>query len=233
VGLTGISAAKEADKDDDWHLAFELYGWYAAVKGTSAENDKINMSADDIIDSLNTAFMGSFGAKKKNWIFVVDGIYLNADDDVNPMPGMRANAELTNWIITPFVGYQMLQTKHVDLYLHAGARYLYLETDIELNLSDPLPLLHQKVSESGSNWDGIGGLSGHIKLSENWRFPYYFDIGTGETRLTWQALAAVEYRFDRIDVVAGYRYLSWDFDDDPLLDDMNISGPYAGVKFRF
>jgi hypothetical protein len=34
-------------------------------------------------------------------------------------------------------------------------------------------------------------------------------------------------------VFAGYRYLSWDFGSSSPIKDMNLSGPYIGVKFIF
>ena len=61
----------------------------------------------------------------------------------------------------------------------------------------------------------------------------HLDIGTGDTDLTWQALAGIGYRFDRFDMVAGYRYLKWEFDDNSALDNLDISGPMVGGKFRF
>ena len=63
--------------------------------------------------------------------------------------------------------------------------------------------------------------------------PFHLDIGTGDSDFTWQVDAGIGYTFDACDVVLGYRYLSWDFDDNPVLDNLNIKGPYLGVKFIF
>lgn len=46
-------------------------------------------------------------------------------------------------------------------------------------------------------------------------------------------LAGLGYQFKHFDIVAGYRYLEWDFDDSPVFDDLNFNGPYAGIKFLF
>ena len=73
--------------------------------------------------------------------------------------------------------------------------------------------------------DDLDGISHHL-------FGY-LDIGTGESDLTWQALAGIGYRFKRFDVHAVYRYLSWDFDDNPALDELDISGPAVGLRFLF
>ena len=41
------------------------------------------------------------------------------------------------------------------------------------------------------------------------------------------------YSFSSIDVVAAYRFLEWDFDDNDVFDDMNVNGPLLGVRFRW
>ena len=55
--------------------------------------------------------------------------------------------------------------------------------------------------------------------------------------MTWQAFGGVGYRFGSWDLVAGYRYLAWEFDDDDkgggTFNDLDISGPMVGVKFVF
>ena len=62
---------------------------------------------------------------------------------------------------------------------------------------------------------------------------YYADMGAGDSDPTWQASASVSYRFDKVDAVLGYRYLDYEFDDSGFIDNLNIGGPSAGVKFRF
>ncbi len=52
-------------------------------------------------------------------------------------------------------------------------------------------------------------------------------------RRTWQALGGVGYRFSKADLVLGYRHMEWNFDGNSVFDDLDISGPYAGVKFVF
>lgn len=72
-----------------------------------------------------------------------------------------------------------------------------------------------------------------MNLTENWYIPFYGDIGTGESDLTWQLFAGVGYKFEKFDVIVAYRYLDWEFDDSPIFDDLDINGPLAGIKFRF
>ena len=65
---------------------------------------------------------------------------------------------------------------------------------------------------------------GNVKLTEKLYIEFYGDVGTGESDLTWQAMAGIGYKFKWFDVVATYRYLDWDFDDNSAIDDLNISG---------
>ena len=51
--------------------------------------------------------------------------------------------------------------------------------------------------------------------------------------ITWQTFARVGYRFKKVDGILGYRYTYWDFDDNGVLDDLDLSGPMVGVKVRF
>jgi len=56
-----------------------VYGWFPAVGGTtsfaSGTESHFNVSADNIIDSLNFAFMGTFGVKKGVWGLWTDLMY--------------------------------------------------------------------------------------------------------------------------------------------------------------
>ena len=37
----------------------------------------------------------------------------------------------------------------------------------------------------------------------------------------------------KLDMVAAYRYLDYEFDHSSAVDSMNVSGPLVGVKFTF
>jgi len=50
---------------------------------------------------------------------------------------------------------------------------------------------------------------------------------------TWQLFAAIGYRFSWGDIRMGYRHLSYEMDDEFLMQDMDLSGPVLGVGFRF
>ncbi len=150
------------------------------------------------------------------------GLFINANGSV----------ELTGWILTPSVGYNLLQTERIQLDVLAGARYLYLKSDAKFTLVTPTSI-KKRDTVSGSGWDGIIGVKGYVNLNKNWYLPYYADIGTGSSNLTWQLFGGVGYRFKRLDLIVAYRYMDWNFDSSDAFDDLNLSGPFVGVKFGF
>jgi hypothetical protein len=130
-------------------------------------------------------------------------------------------------------GYNVVDAEKIKLDLIGGARYLYLKPGLDLAVNNQ----SRSFSDSGDVLDGIVGIKGRTPLSEKWFLSYYLDVGTGDTDLTWQAAGGLGYHFQSLDAFAGYRYLEWNFDSNDtggkLFNDLNFSGPYLGVRFRF
>ena len=229
-------AATEGSDSDGWEFGAQAYVWGASIGGTSAAGDDIDISFSDIIDNLDFALMDILAAGKDKWSLFADMIYLNVEDDQNSTAKIvgipvktDVNVQLEGFVSTLGGAYRFMETSATSLNVLAGARYLWLEVDLEARLGNRT----RDFSDSGHVWDGIVGLRGKTNLNDKWYLHYYADVGTGDSDLTWQALAGINYRFKRVDAVLGYRYLDWDFDDNEVLDDLNLSGPFAGVKFRF
>jgi hypothetical protein len=257
----GILAAEEAGQKEKWEYSGEIYLWMPSLDVTTSSGNEIDISFSDILDDLDMTIMSLFGARKGKWSLLTDVIYfdLEQDDigtDVNVPIGplgrsslkvnLDADVELQAWVVTPAVSYTVLQNEKVRLDLVAGARYLYIKVDVDLDITDELTLAlfrrdidaiqeaEDDVSVKGHNWDGIVGVRGEVALNEKWYLPYYADVGAGDSQLTWQVAGGVGYRFSKVDVIAGYRYLDWNWnDDDDVLGDLNVKGPYVGFKFVF
>ena len=235
--LPSTSKANVHEQGGGWQFAAEVYLWGASIGGETATGSDLDIDFDDIIDGLNMALMGTVGVKKDRLGFMMDTIYLDTSDNNNlntRIGGVNANVDLSSWIITPMVGYEVVQADQFSLNVIAGLRYLYLNADVDLRNADPAgPAYGVSASDSGDNWDGIIGVRGDIIFATDWFIPYHLDIGTGDSDFTWQAFAGLGYHFKHFDILAGYRYLSWDFDDNDVIDDMNLSGFIGGMKFYF
>ena len=227
----GSVVAQDAEKESGWQFGVELYLWGASVGGTSAAGGDIDISFSDLASDLDFGLMTAFGARKGKWSFLADVIYLDVEDDSVETfaPGVSlTNVELRAWVVTPAVGYNLIENEKASLDLLVGARYLWLGTDLQLDYGA------LNFSNSGHVWDGILGVRGRVTLGKKWYIPYYLDIGTGQTDFTWQVFGGIAYRFKWFDLVLAYRYLDYNFDDDnEVFKDLDLSGPFAGIKFTF
>ena len=63
--------------------------------------------------------------------------------------------------------------------------------------------------------------------------PYYAEVGTGQSDFAWQAIAGIGYKFTWGDVLLVYQHLDYEFDSDYLIEDLTVSGPALGARFKF
>jgi len=239
-----------ASGNDQWEYEAMIYLWGSAIDASTQNGGDIDMSFSDIVKDLDMAFMGTFGARKGKWSLLADAIYMDISQsdggsETIPILGGALNVTKTvdtdvsmkSWITSIGAGYNVVNNERATLDLVGGARYLSIDVDIKLDLSHKGEFLQtsRQIKESDSDhvWDGIVGVRGEINLDKNWYLPYYADVGTGGSQSTWQAMAGVGYQFKWGDVLLVYRYLDYNFDSKFLLDDMNISGPALGARFRF
>ncbi len=217
--------------NDSWDYSAAIYLWGAAIGGTINEQ-KVDIPFSDIVDNLDLGFMGHLDARKGKWTVAADAIYLKVRPrDIASSPGPINKFELRSWIVTPYAAYNIVDSGRWNLNLLAGARYLYMKPELTFSPIVPGP---GTASVSDSNWDGIVGMKGNYKLNEKWFMPFHFDVGSGDSDMTWQAFAGVGYKYENFDVVAGYRYLEWEFDNAFVgFNDFDLSGPMIGAKFRF
>ena len=217
--------------DDDWRIAGELFLWGADLDASATVAD-VEIPFKDIFRSLEFAFMGKLAAARGDWALFAELIYLDLESDktLSESPRIDAGVGMKGLITTAGGGYRLVSTSASTLHALAGLRYLSLDTDLAVSV-DGMPL--PPIAESGSNWDGVVGLRGEYGFSRNWVLTYYGDVGTGGSDLTWHVLAAINYRLNRWAFALGYSLLDYDFDSKARLKDLQISGPYAGVQYRF
>ena len=126
--------------------------------------------------------------------------------------------DIKSWIWTFGGLYSLAETPQYTADLLFGARYIDMSNDLGWTFNGdisnlPLPGRSGSGTADLSNWDGIVGLKGRAYLGDErrWFVPYYADIGTGQSKLTWQVNAGVGYQFDWGAVIASWRYLDYNF----------------------
>jgi len=241
--LVGNAAAEEKS---GWQYDLTLYGWYAGMDttfkspGPLGREDDLTVDASDIIDNLEIAAMGTVEARYNKWSITADVIYMDVGDDatstvlVGADPGLPVNAtvdvDMTSWVVNAGIGYDIAKADWGKFSVVGGARYLSIDIDSTFGFDGPLPL---ERSQSEDFWNGIVGVKGYIAVGGNWFLPYYADIGTGDSDLTWQLFSSIGYRFGWGDICLGYRYIAFDQDDESIVEDLEMSGPIMGVGFHF
>ena len=237
VSIPMLTVAAETNTNmDDWKFEAQVYLWGADIGGQTVAGDDLDISFSDLMDNLDMAFMGTLVASKGKWVFLGDYIYLDVEDSDTSTANIigrpertKVDIELKANIATLQAGHAVLETESTRINMMLGARYLKLEADLEFEIG----ALKTKPSDSDDVWDAIVGIGGQTTLSPKWYLTYYGDIGTGQSDLTWQTSASIAYRFNKFDVAVGYRYLDYEFDGKGIIDDLNISGPYAGIRYQF
>ncbi len=225
-----------AQSADTWQNEVTIYGWYAGIDGEVSalgESEDFSVEASDIIENLNMIFMGGYEGKYNKWSVLADAVYMDVGDTTNVPAGggiTSVNLDIQSWVLQGGVGYDLLQSTRGTLGVIGGVRYLNL--DVTVNRAFDGYSVAQN-SDSADLLDGIVGIRGNVKLSDNWYLPYYADIGTGGSEFSYQLFAAIGYRFSWGDIRLGYRHLQFEMDDDEIMQDLQISGPVLGVGFRF
>lgn len=217
----------------DWQNEITVYGWFSDISGTLYDGTEYTYEVEDIVDDLEMIFMGNYEGRIGKWSFMGDVVYLDVGDQADttvPAGAATADLDLSSWVLSAGVGYDLVQSKKGRLAIVGGLRYLDLEVESDLTIQGT-----QVSDASGSQdlLDGTIGLRGYISLGKSWYLPYYADVGTGDSDVSYQLFAGIGYQFGWGDIRLGYRHLCIEMEDDKVMQDMTISGPVLGIGFRF
>lgn len=243
AAATGVNAEEGSS---EWQYGFKIYGWLPDLSGELLfelpdTGDSAEVDAEKILDALKMTFMGSFEARKGKWAVATDLIYLDLGDDTTKSVSLPsgdsvelfdAEMGLKGLVWTLAGAYTVWQDQGSHLDLIAGARNLDMDIDLKLEGHGPLET-RRKLSDEVRLWDGIVGVKGRFRLGEDWFIPYYGDVGTGDSELTWWVSGGIGYSFDWGDVLLEYRHMEYDQEDDKLLQNIAFSGGLIGVAFSF
>jgi hypothetical protein len=219
----------------------------------------VDVSSETLLDELNFAFMFTAEARKGRWAIVTDFITLDIGGDqsnvksvdfsgpggvvtvpVTVSGGAKVDIEGVLWSLAGSYTVARSETSSLDVLL--GFRYFTIDITTDWNLSGTITdnvtggtfARSGSVKEGDDLWDAIIGVRGRIGLgSGKWGIPYYLDVGTGSSTITWQGAGGIGYQWSRIDLNLMYRYLYYEMEGGKLLQNLSFSGPALGVNFRF
>ncbi|MEJ5990460.1 hypothetical protein WG902_10700 [Ramlibacter sp. PS3R-8] len=255
VALAGLQPALSAAQSDlaagPWRYRASVYGFLPTFEGTSRYPTGGSSIEVNTSDDFKAAFMGSLDAHNGRWGVFTDFMYLNLGDEKQgsrdftiggALPaGTTANLDwdLKGTIWTVAGQYRVVSAPALQLDVLAGARMAHLETSLNYAITGSLGGLPPasragSLGHSETLWDGIVGVKGRYVLGDGrWSVPLYLDVGTGSSKLTWQAAAGVAYSFSWGELSLLYRHLAYEMKSGKTLQDVSFSGPQLGVAFSF
>jgi hypothetical protein len=263
LALCGPLSAAAQTPGSQWTFSITPYLWAPNINGTlkyqvpsgAAGSPEVQVGPNDYLEALRFAMMIAGEVRKDRWSVFTDVIYLDFSSEkssvkavdfggsrVSSSGNVSTDSSLRGGVWTLGAGYAVLPGRPVDLDVFGGLRYFGLKasTDWQLTVAVTGPGGGQtfpragSISERADLWDGIVGVKGRVWLGRtNWSVPYYLDVGTGSSSLTWQGMLGVAYSFKWGGVTLAYRHLYYDQKGDKLVQDLRFSGPALGVTFRF
>ena len=222
-----------------------------------ARGARVNVDSFSVLEALNFAAMVAAEARHGRYSLSADFIYLdlgNANSAVRSVDffqlgrnqlssSLNANTQssLRGGLGTLAAGYTLADGAwgHVDG--QVGVRVLSLTANTQVRLSADIigPGLgltfsrNARLSRNETLTDGTVGVRGRFVLGSGFYLPYAFDVGTGSSQLTWQALGGISYQAGGYGVTAGYRHLSYQQGGNALVRDLSLGGPFVALNITF
>jgi hypothetical protein len=248
-GASGTVCAQ----DSGWDWTIAPYLWAADVNLDMTINDdtSIGGGADfaDILDKLDSSFMGHLEARKGHWGLFFDTIYMDLSDSnqVSVGPGgpilgdLTADTGMTLKLYDAGGIYRFAEPgEQVQFDLLGGLRYLDVDVDALLTL--PGPAMNTiDISTGPSETDLMVGARLISRFADRWHWGIRGDTSFGGTEGTINGVATVGYTFGQsglFSLTAGYRYMKVKMDGttargNMTTTDMKFSGPLVGFVFTF
>jgi hypothetical protein len=239
-------------KEDTWQVDVLAYGWLPTLEGRTAfpvtGGNTFVIKPQTILDNIKMGFLGGVAVHKGDWGGFLDYIYLNVGDhrqvpltlqtQQGPLVGPAdVNFDSKSHVATLAGTYRALNNPELSVDLLAGARLLDLKQSLDV-VGVGGGVFDGQSFHSGSSkdyWNGVVGARGRIYFGPDlkWILPFYADVGTGDSNLTWQLSAGFGYRFGFGDVVATYRYMDFQGKAGEAVQDLSFRGPLLGVALHW
>jgi hypothetical protein len=254
----GAQAAPANWESGKWQFAATIYGFIPTIDGKvnyagDSGSSDIHISKSNVLEDLKMTFMGAFDAHNGRWGMFTDVLYVDLGGSKSQTRnfsigsiGLPASTttdlslDLKGVVWTVAGEYRVVSDPAWTVDLLAGARLLDVKPTLNYAINGDLgpisiPGRNGSKQVNESLWDGIVGVKGRYAFGDDrkWFVPFYLDVGTGQTKVTWQGAAGVGYAYHWGDVIAMWRYVDWNAKTGKPIEDFNLNGPMVGATFRW
>ena len=247
---SGTAVAQESDQWE-WTLAPYLWATDAGLDLSVSDQEAFGGNADfkDLLDKVDTAFMGRFEGRKGRWGVYLDTIYLDLSDnrsipvgaggpvlgDLNVAAGMKLK-------LYDAGGIYRVSAPGAAVRFDVLAGLRYVDQDVDALITLPGPGMTELSIQTGPTETDVM-LGGRFigRFSDRWNWVLRGDLSFGGTEGTYNGLAAIGYTFGESGLFSmelGYRYMSIEVDGTtavgrPTTTELTLSGPVLGLIFIF
>jgi hypothetical protein len=252
----------------DWHFLFYLPGWFAGMKGDAVAkgiNADLDTSVGQSIKNLQyleSIGLGHLEVKKGRWGLLLEGIYMNMEQDV--AAAGKIKLPIIAPVEIPVSGrgevFSSMSFNEADLLYDlyrssssvgnrpvltiealGGARYVYFRTKIDGMIVGPLGNAVSILKTGTKQWvDPILGGRVSWNLSNDWMVGFRADVGGFDlsSKITWNLDAMVRYRITKwLNLNGGFRALYEDHESGSGINKFKYAawayGPWLGVGVEF
>jgi outer membrane protein OmpA-like peptidoglycan-associated protein len=221
----------------NWRVGISLYGWFAGLHGTIGArglNASIHVPFSDLFHALSFEIPIAVEADKGRFVMPIDFLWMKFKVNT-PLPedeesdDTSISSRFTQSILTPKVGYRLIDAEHLKFDVLGGFRYWYV------NLNNSLEPSNLSYARS-VNWiDGLGGGRIILPFSEKAAITIAGDAGAGGSTLDYQILGLLNMNLSpKFGGTIGWRYLYEDYrpSTNEFVYNPTISGVVAGLNFN-
>jgi opacity protein-like surface antigen len=221
---------------EEWKHEVAPYVFGAAMDGRTGVGNAVvdvNASFSDIVENLETGFMGAYRGTYGRYSITFDGIFMALGaNGRGPSGFVSGDVDLDQLALEADFGYALTE----QFTVFAGLRYNDLS--VKTKVVGPLG---ERRREGDESWiDPVVGAHFTLPLSDQWSVNLRGDVGgfgVGSD-LAWQGIATLRWQATAsFGVLAAYRYIQMDYEDgsgnEAFIYDVSISGPALGVVFTF
>ena len=242
-----------------WRFSAIAYGWLPDAPAAITINDRtvadLPESLDTILSSLNITAMLRFDLRKGPLGFFASPVYYDGTYDENfigKLSGAHRKFEIseTVWLIDYGLSYEVGRWHIgagpdygiITLEPYAGFRFFHDKFRLDVDpIAFPGPIgdgvaLRKNVSSNAP----IIGLHSEWWLSPNVALHVkgdYGGFGVDKMDKTYQAISWIAYHFRwgnlHSKVIAGFRYLKLELENEPVAVDVAVRGPLIGFGVEF
>lgn len=243
---TSFSVAAPAERGDSgWEFKLNPYAWFIGSTGeltVKGETSEFDAGFSEIRELLNIVAMGQFEARKGDWAFGLDGLYLDLRGRTEGWL-FKTRSDLRYGIIETFAAYRFLTLPLgggsgpaiIEFEEIFGGRFVYAKSRTDI---------YPRSVLSDSRWwiDPFIGFRIACRTAGPWTVRLRGDIGGfgigAASDFTWNFSAALDCRLSAaVSLSAAYRILSIDNlrggGSNRSGFNGRIYGPALGVVFSF